>query len=445
VDVVERENAELDSLTVVELEDELATLASHIFAGMCRWLELVAELDRRGQPAGCSCAEWLAWRCGLTPRTAREHVRIARRLRDLPRIGAAFRGGVLSYAKVRALTRIAEPETEEELLQLALNLTAAQLERAVRAYRRVTTEEAAAVQSAAYVDWYWDEDGSLVLRGRLAPEDGAVLLQALDAAREALRARGQGTERGSAEPRPTNAEALAAVADSALSSGSAGRSGGERAQVVVHVDQAALSNPDEGGCEIADGPAIAAETARRLACDSSVVHVSERGGRTLSVGRKTRSIPPSLRRALTRRDRGCRFPGCENQLFVDAHHVRHWAHGGETALGNLLLLCRRHHRLVHEGGYSVERLPGDRFRFRDPWGRPIPDAPRPPPGSVDCLRQGNQPLFIDAATYRSGAGDRMDVDLAVEALTAVDARSARDAIPDRGDEACLVTPSVGLR
>jgi len=445
VDVVERENAELDSLTVVELEDELATLASHIFAGMCRWLELVAELDRRGQPAGCSCAEWLAWRCGLTPRTAREHVRIARRLGDLPRIGAAFRGGVLSYAKVRALTRIAEPETEEELLQLALNLTAAQLERAVRAYRRVTTEEAAAVQSAAYVDWYWDEDGSLVLRGRLAPEDGAVLLQALDAAREALRARGQGTEGGSAEPRPTNAEALAAVADSALSSGSAGRSGGERAQVVVHVDQAALSNPDEGGCEIADGPAIAAETARRLACDSSVVHVSERGGRTLSVGRKTRSIPPSLRRALTRRDRGCRFPGCENQLFVDAHHVRHWAHGGETALGNLLLLCRRHHRLVHEGGYSVERLPGDRFRFRDPWGRPIPDAPRPPPGSVDCLRQGNQPLLIDAATYRSGAGDRMDVDLAVEALTAVDARSARDAIPDRGDEACLVTPSVGLR
>ena len=290
MDVVERENAELDSLTVVELEDELATLASHIYAGTCRWLELVAELDRRGQPAGCSCAEWLAWRCGLTPRTAREHVRIARRLGDLPRIGAAFRGGVLSYAKVRALTRIAEPETEEELLQLALNLTAAQLERAVRAYRRVTTEEAAAVQSAAYVDWYWDEDGSLVLRGRLAPEDGAVLLQALDAAREALRARGQGTEGGSAEPRPTNAEALAAVADSALSSGSAGRSGGERAQVVVHVDQAALSNPDEGGCEIADGPAIAAETARRLACDSSVVHVSERAvGRFRSDERRARS------------------------------------------------------------------------------------------------------------------------------------------------------------
>src|SRR5439155_8734059 len=154
-----------------------------------------------------------AWRCGLTPRTAREHVRIARRLGELPRIHAAFAGGELSYAKVRALTRIAEPETEEELLRLARHMTAAQLERAVRAYRRVTTEEAVAVQEAAYVDWYWDEDGSLVLRGRLAPEDGAVLVQALDAARAALRKRPRDGERGSAEPRPTNADALAAVAD----------------------------------------------------------------------------------------------------------------------------------------------------------------------------------------------------------------------------------------
>jgi hypothetical protein len=442
--VVERENAELGSLTVADLEDELATLASHIYAGMCRWLELVAELDRRGAPAGCSCAEWLAWRCGLTARTAREHVRVARRLGDLPRIRAAFGGGLLSYAKVRALARIAEPETDEELLELALNLTAAQLERAVRAYRRVTTEEAAAVQAAAYVDWHWDEDGSLVISGRLAPEDGAVLLQALDTARGTLRARARGLDGGSAEPRPTNAEALAAVADSALSAGAAGRSGGERAQLVVHVDETALASAAEGGCEIADGPAIAPESARRLGCDSSVVHVSEQGGRTLSIGRKTRSIPPALRRVLTRRDRGCRFPGCENRHFVDAHHVRHWARGGETALGNLLLLCRRHHRLVHEGGYSVERLPGDRFRFRDQWGRPVPDAPRPPPGSPDCLRQGNQPLPIDAATYRSGAGDSLDLDLAVEALIAVNARLARDAIPDRGNEARLVTPPVGL-
>ncbi|TML54209.1 MAG: DUF222 domain-containing protein, partial [Actinobacteria bacterium] len=219
---------------------------------MCRWLELVAEVDRRDKLVACTTAQWLAWRCGLTPRTAREHVRVARRLGKLPAIRAAFAAGELSYAKVRALARIAEPETEQDLLRLALELTASQLERAVRAYRRVTTEEAAAAQERAYLDWHWDEDGSLVLRGRLAPEDGAVFVQALEAGHAALR------DGGSAEPRPTNADALAAMAEMALSSGE--RTPGDRHQVVVHVDEDALADHG-GGCELDDGPALAPETA----------------------------------------------------------------------------------------------------------------------------------------------------------------------------------------
>ena len=404
--------ADLEGLSFAELEDELARLASHIFAGTCRWLELVAELERRGGLSGCTTAEWLAWRCGLTPRTAREHVRVALRLVELPCIRAAFAVGELSYAKVRALTRIAEPESEEELLELARHLTAAQLDRAVRAYRRVTTDQAAALQDAAYLGWCWDEDGSLVLRGRLAPEDGAVFLEALETGREAVRERRRDVERGSAEPRPTNAEAFAAAAELALSAAGAARAGGERHQVVVHVDHAALTGEGEGDCELAEGPAIAPETARRLACDSSVLLISESGRKTMSVGRKTRSVPSALRRALRRRDRGCRFPGCENHRFVDAHHVQHWARGGETRLDNLVLLCRRHHRLVHEGGYSVERLAGDKLAFRDPWGGLIPDAPQPARGSVECL------LEAGAGSYAAGAGDRMDLDLAVQALLA---------------------------
>jgi len=411
-----------EGLTFNELENELASLASHLYAGMCRWLELVAELDRRGGLAGCTTAEWLAWRCGVMPRTAREHVRVARRLAELPRIRAAFGRGEISYAKVRALTRIAGLESEEELLELARELTAAQLDRAVRAYQRVTTDDAVALQDAAYVGWYWDEDGSLVIRGRLAPEDGAVFLQALDAAHAFIR------ERGSAEPRSTNAEALVAMVELALSGGA--RPGGEMHQVVVHVDQDALAGAAEGGCELDEGPAIAPETARRLACDSAVVQVHERVGKPLSVGRKTRSIPPGLHRALKRRDRGCRFPGCENYRFVDAHHVRHWAEGGETSLDNLVLLCRRHHRFVHEGGYSVDRT-GNQFRFRDPWGAPIPDAPRPPPGQLDRL------LELGASSYVTGSGDRMDLDMAVGAL-------ARHAMTDRRDEAGLVAAPVGL-
>src|SRR5438094_9905263 len=120
----------LAGMTLRELETELATLAAHLYAGTCRWLELVGELDRRGgwEESGCgSCAEWLAWRCALTPRAAREHVRVARRLPELPLIHGAFARGELSYAKVRALTRVATGETEEELLSLAGVLTAAQL------------------------------------------------------------------------------------------------------------------------------------------------------------------------------------------------------------------------------------------------------------------------------------------------------------------------------
>jgi hypothetical protein len=403
---------EAAGLSFDQLEAELACLASHLYAGMCRWLELVAELDRRGELVGCTCAQWLAWRCGLMPRTAREHVRIARRLSDLPRIRAAFGRGELSYAKVRALTRIAEPDSEEELIELAVELTAAQLDRAVRAYRRVTTDEAAALQDAAYLGWCWDDDGSLVFQGRLAPEDGAVFLEALEASRDALRNQKSEAEGGSAEPRPTNSESLAAMADSALSAAAGTRSGGERHQVVVHVDQAALAGTGDGECVLAEGPALAPETVRRLSCDSSVVTMSELHGEVFSVGRKTRSVPPSLRRALQRRDHGCRFPGCENHRFVDSHHVRHWARGGETRLDNLVLLCRRHHRLVHEGGYSIELLPGGELRFLDPWGGPIPDAPRSSPGSVERL------LAIGAGSYSTGTGERMDLDLAVQALLA---------------------------
>jgi hypothetical protein len=368
------ETADLTALGLDELEVELATLASHLYAGTCRWLELVGELDRRGgfaEDGQASCAEWLAWRCSLTPRAAREHVRVARRLPELQLVHAAFARGELSYAKVRALTRVATAENEAELLALAEACTAAELERAVRAYRRVTTAEARELQDDAYLSLLWEPDGSLAIHGRLAPEDGALLLRALDATRDALWKQG----RGSAEPRrarqASNAEALVAVAEAALAHEGEGRPGGERYQIVVHADESVLTHDREGGCELEDGSALAPETARRLACDSSLVRD----------GRKTRTIPPALRRALRTRDRGCRYPGCENRRFLDAHHVHHWARGGPTTLANLVLLCRRHHRLIHEGGWHIDR----RGRFYYPWGQRFPAVPSLPRGDPDAL------------------------------------------------------------
>jgi hypothetical protein len=407
------EITELAALSLDELEAELATLASHLYAGTCRWLELVGELDRRGgwaEEGRASCAEWLAWRCSLTPRAAREHVRVARRLPGLRLVHAAFARGELSYAKVRALTRVASAENEEELLALARALTAAQLERAVRAYRRVTTAQARELQEDAYLSVFWDAHGSLEIHGRLAPEDGALLLRALDAMRDSLWKEG----RGSAEPRParqaSNAEALVAVADAALAHDGEGRPGGERYQVVVHADAGVLSHDGEGGCELEDGSALAPETARRLACDASLVRN----------GRKTRTIPPALRRALRARDRGCRFPGCENRRFLDAHHLHHWARGGPTTLGNLVLLCRRHHRLVHEGGWHLDR----RQRFYDPRGRPFPAVPPLPRGHPDQLLASNRDLRIDAATCEPGTGEPLHLADTVHALLSISPHEA---------------------
>jgi hypothetical protein len=414
------ETADLNGLSLAELKSELATLASHLYAGTCRWLELVADLDRRGgwAEAGIrSCAEWLAWRCALTPRAAREHVRVARLLPELPLIHAAFAGGELSYAKVRALTRVATAESEQELLYLARVMTAAQLERTMRGYRRVTTEEARERQEDAQLSVFWNEDGSLELHGRLAPEEGALLLRALEAMRDSRWRK----ECGSAEPRPvrqaSNAEALVAVAEAALAKPDANRPAGERYQVVVHADEAALAEDDgEGGCELEDGSALAAETARRLSCDASLVRN----------GRKTRAISPALRRALRRRDRGCRFPGCENRRFLDAHHVHHWARGGpDDARQPGAALpppppSRARGRLLHH----------ERGRFYHPWGEPFPTVPALPRGQPDELLERHRHLGIDADTCESGIGERLDLTYAVDAVLAAVAATTLRTRPD---------------
>jgi len=417
-----------------QLEHEITALAAQINAGCCRWLELVAEFDRReGWGSwGCrSCAEWVAWQCALTTRSAREHVRVARRLEELPRIHEEFAAGRLSYSKVRALTRVAEPETEEDLLELARHATASQLERIVRGLRHVTTEEAAERQENRYLVTFWEEDGSLSVHAQLPPEEGAVFLRALDAAHDRLReadvqsarSADEGgsaeppAESGSAEPRMTpiehqrpgrhtHADALVELA--AASHGARGSP--ERYEVVVHVDADVLSHDARGQVRIDDGPALAPETARRLGCDSSLISIIERGGEALSVGRRSRVVPPSLRRAVEARDGGCRFPGCEHRRFLDAHHIIHWAHGGSTDKGNLIMLCRHHHRLVHEGQVLVSGNADELVRFRMRSGTELHAAPRAPDSCIIDLLERNRRAghHVGPDTCLTGSGEKMD-------------------------------------
>lgn len=213
-----------------------------------------------------------------------------------------------------------------------------------------------------------------------------------------------------------NADALVAVADAALASPGAARSGGDRFQVVVHVDADALTGTAasdaeqaHGACGLEHGPALAPETARRLACDASVVRIVERDGRPLSVGRKTRSIPPAIRRALSSRDGGCRFPGCDQHRHVDAHHIHHWAQGGETRLTNLVLLCRHHHRMLHEGGFSVASTAAG-LVFRRPDGRSL-SVREPQRRAPSALHRG-----ASAEARVEPAHERMDLGYAVDAL-----------------------------
>jgi hypothetical protein len=406
---------DLETMTPDQLVDELTAQAARIDAGLARLVALAGECERRVAWAGegTTFAAWLAWQCSILPRQVREHERVAGQLSELPLIRGAFERGELSYAKVCVLTRIAEPDSEEGLLELAEVLTASQLDRAVGAYRRLTREEAAEQHEREFFHYFWDEDGSLSLCGRLPGDEGVLLLRALEAARESLRARRH--VEGVDPARATNAEALVAVAELALASPDGDRSGGERYQVHVHVDARVLAADDDGRCELDDGQPLAAETARRLACDSALVGDD---------GRKRRTVSAPLRRVLTARDRGCRFPGCERTRFVDAHHVEHWSRGGETTLDNLLSLCRRHHRLVHEGGYSVEFLDDGEAQFTNRHGIVVASVPRPPPSDPDALRRQHESegIEIDAATARIGDGERAHFADLVDAVFATAGR-----------------------
>src|SRR5258705_9498568 len=327
-----------------QLGDEIAELSVHLDAASVRLLDLSREFDiRQGWNNGFrSCAAWLAWRVGLDMGAARERVRVARALEDLPRLAEALARGELSYAKVRALTRVSTPETEEPLQAVGRAGTAEHVERIVRGWRRMDlkTENQVAnrhhVTRALHV--YQDEDGTVRINGRLTPEAGALLLKALEAAREGLYQRSPGEALDDNPPtmEQLQADALALLAETALHKGIDPGAPGERYQVVVHVDAAVLADAERPGQSVLEGGThVPAGTSQRLACDATrVVMRHDAEGRVIEVGARTRTIPP--------------------------------------ALSNLASLCRRHHRAVHEEGYQLDCEPGGELRFSRPDGQLLP-------------------------------------------------------------------------
>ena len=410
-----------------ELAAEICTLAGHINAANHRFLMLIAEYDRRtgwSDGATQSCAHWLNWKCGIAMGAAREKVRVARALENLPKISAAMASGRLSYSKIREITRVASAETEDYLLMIADHGTASHVEKLERGFRRCLEVEElsreAQQQQTRCVNYRHDDDGSLILTCRLPAEVGARVVKALELALEELPAATDMSQNVPAGTSPLRipfsarrADALAVVAESFLAHGVMEAAGGDRHQIVVHVAAETLRDRTAGCCEFEHGPSMAAETARRLACDASVVRLIENeDGEPLNVGRKTRTISTPLRRALNARDKGRRFPGCANTHYIDAHHVEHWANGGETKPSNLLSLCRFHHRAVHEGGIRIELLDDGALRFVKPNGKAVDSVA---PGCIQPLGDWKQ---LPAATQALARwkGERMDYGLAVEVL-----------------------------
>ncbi len=353
-----------------DLEADLISSWREVSQATYRFLVLLREFDlRQGwkEWGSADCADWLNLKCGITRNTAQEKVRVARALWLLPQVEEAFKRGDLSYSKVRALTRVACDTTETDLLAYALSATAAQVEvycRRLRNGSAASTADARRAYEGRSLSRTFRDDGSGTLTVELPREQLDLVLAALDKVAATMPSVDHALEEVSLFAR--GADALVQMAKSALAGEVHHGSSADHYQVVVHVDADALASCDASGQ--ADLPI---ESVKRLCCDGSVVPIVERDGEPLNVGRKQRTVSKAIRRALDARDRSCTFPGCSHDQWIDAHHIEHWADGGETSVDNLLLLCSHHHRLVHEGGFTVERTRDGSVYFARPDGRPV--------------------------------------------------------------------------
>jgi len=420
-------DAEVGSIPTERLEAEILSCAAHLAAATCRFLLLVAEHDRRGAWESWECrsaAHWLNWKCGISMGTAREHVRVARRLRDMPLVRAEFARGAVSYSKVRALSRVSTPTIEAGLLSIALHSTASQLDVACGKLRRV--QENAHCDDALddaerdarrrmYLTLDDDASGTGVGRFRLPGDDMEILQRALATAASDIAAR---------DELATNAAALVELARAYLANPRTGP--GPQPEIVVHVDVAGLAalssddidcvdpgerdsdrrapseTPTTGGppraergtsgpSPRADVPAGTSPALRnaewpirsamgrhlsralltRLACDAGVRAVADLpDGTRLDMGRHSRTPTTQQRRALLARDVHCRFPGCDTRRNLHAHHIERWSDGGRTDCENLILLCRMHHHAVHDRDWVLTGTAVDPAFLR-PDGAPV--------------------------------------------------------------------------
>jgi hypothetical protein len=305
---------------------------------------------------------------------------------------------------------------------VATHGTAHHVERLVSQYRRAKkledAEFARDMHAQREVTYYYDHDGCLVMKARIPAAQGELIVKALEMAIDEQDVTAETSE----DPEPIaarRADALCEIAEAYMNNAENSGSTADRYQVVVHVGARLAGDIPR----LENGPHVTAETSRRIACDCSKSVITEdESGEPLNIGRRSRTIPPPMRRALKARDGGCRFPGCTNHKFVDGHHIEHWADGGETSLDNLVLLCRHHHHLVHEGGFDCKRSKDGEIYFLDQKERHLEPFPTPKDTTLEeslawmyrKFEEKNVSAVTPAAKWY--AGEEMDWEHAVSLL-----------------------------
>ena len=336
------------------------------------FLQMVGVCESTGayRAENCDSTEaFLMGALGYSYRTSFDAVRIAKSLGELPEIRREAVEGHLCWDQLKALLALASPDNDAEMAQFATDKSAREIEAVARRERRFSREEAAEIDSSAYLRWMKIKDGNfLKIDGLLPAADGEVFTKAIERLVDSLPVAGTNQDKMYSG---RCAEAMVELASQRL----AEDSDPDRALMVIHVDADALMG-EGGSANLEDGTPLPIDVAQRLACDCSFeVMVTDSNGNPLKVGRKRRSVSPKSKRALKARDGStCAWPGCTRKR-CQTHHMKHWADGGTTDLDNLMLLCRFHHKFVHEHGYLVIPLPDGRFEFRRPWGEPVMQRP----------------------------------------------------------------------
>jgi len=400
-----------------ELEQRVLDCAANVHAAHAALADALAAFERSGEWQGAgirSIGHWADINLGVPSRDARRLAAAAARLPELPELQAAFAEGAVSLDKVLLVTPVATPRLDAHLTAIARAGSVAQVARICATYRDVTkneTPEAAEQRHARRgVTASETDDGLIRIVALLEPDEAALVLATLDARVEAAWRAGRPADDDTPAPNlaARRADALVDVSTERLADGPHPVVRGEHIEVRVIVDAHILDGTAEGGICAIDGVGpVPRTTVERLLCDCKVSYATLRPDGALDVGRTQRTPNRRQRRALEFRDKGCRFYGCPNRRYVQAHHVVLWDHGGPTDLDNLILLCPEHHRLFHEGGYTIDALGNGQFTFRQADGRVIeppplharPDATPPAPGDPRAQDAGHRydlGLTIDA-------------------------------------------------